>query len=118
MLASTIHISTNNQPQPPPADTHPQNNPGRQFDYKGVIGPKKTPHSGLFSQIPNRMLYTSHQPHPEDLSTPTKVSSTRSTRPLPAEARQCLRQLSPPDDQTPPAGSWTVFTVRCSLERR
>jgi hypothetical protein len=97
-LASTIHISTNNQPQPHPR-THTRQ--PEQFEHKEVIGPEEprhaTPHgghAGLFSQIPNRVL-TIRPSRTRPGSAPPQGGLYYEAGRCRHELRQCLRQLSP-----------------------
>jgi hypothetical protein len=92
-LASTIHISTNNQPQPPRPTPDRTQRP--RYEDQGVIGPEETPPSARLSlQIPNRVP-TAPTSRTRNRSTPTRRSAVQGTRPLPARTCQCLRHLSP-----------------------
>jgi hypothetical protein len=128
MLASTMQISTNNQPTTP----HPNTSHHKPTVHDRYIGtghawqhsPKETkPHPQVTacSLRTQQGVHTiPNQPHqPQHSSTPPPGSSTKQGWPLPAEnVRQCLRQQAPRPDIRGPRAPYRHYSEWCSLERR
>jgi hypothetical protein len=121
-LASTIHISTNNQPQPHPR-TPAQAEPER-FERKEVIGPKKTMPRHPAGPTPACSLRyptgcsSSAPAAPTTVPHPPQGRAVLDGRPLPVKTTPVSPPLSPRVDIRHARGPAPLSQGRCSLERR